>query len=145
MGYRAFLTIKDFYGKGSDLRTPLLTFSWGSSSGSHVGDAGSWQSSDKVQVTELTVSRETDSDSPKIFHAVATGKHFDKAFVTMEVEGFGGWQQYSQYELSDVILNSYRSSPPAGSPPKQIENLTLNFGKLNISYAALRDQSATAP
>jgi type VI secretion system secreted protein Hcp len=96
---------------------------WGA--GSQTGGAG------KTSVHELTITKEMDSASPKLFRAATSRQHFPQ--IVIEVVARGTTQHYV---LDDAIIASARKLPGGGRP---LEEITLHFERSTESVQSPRD------
>ena len=62
--------------------------------------------------------------------ACAIGQHIKEATLTARKAG-GGQQDYFSIKMSDVMVSNYSVS---GSSEVPIENVTLNFAKIEVEY-----------
>ena len=104
----------------------VLSFSWGSSN-IHSRSVGAGGGSGKVDIQDLSLTKSTDSTSPKLFLATATGRHFTRATLTMT-----GRRLTMAYEMHDVIVSSFIIGGRSG-PDSPIETVTLNFGSVVLT------------
>lgn len=89
-----------------------------------------------VSISEISVSKEMDETSPKLFTlaCVGTGKtvkiEFCRTGATPVV--------FASYELSNVLVSSYSvSGDGSGQSPR--ESLSLNFDKIVYKYTPYKD------
>jgi type VI secretion system secreted protein Hcp len=125
----------------------LMSFSWGTSEHRSIGSATGGAGAGKADVRELVVTKSTDSASPLLFKAAASGQHFSSA--TLQLRKAGG-ETYETYKLSDVLISSFEYGGKGGQKPT--ESFTLNFAKIEMiststSVSATGDwgKATTAP
>jgi type VI secretion system secreted protein Hcp len=114
----AAITLNMPFGQSS-----VLAWSWGASnSGStHVGGGGG---AGKANFQDLSLVRNTDSQSPQFLDAVAKGTHVTFAEI----------QNGNQLiRLEEVMVTSYSAGGSADSKAAPTENITLNFAKIRYS------------
>lgn len=106
----------------------VLAYSWGvSNSGSvHSGGGGG---TGKANVQDLSFTKYTDSSSPKLFSACVTGRHLVRA--TLIVTSRRG-QPAIEYRLDEVLVSSF-SIGGSETEQRPTENVTLNFGKVQLT------------
>jgi type VI secretion system secreted protein Hcp len=109
----------------------LLSFSFGATQAGSAGIGGG-SGVGKVQVHDFQFSKHFDKASPKLFEAVATGKHTPK--VTLVCRKAGGTQQeYLKWTFSEVLVSSVQISG-SGSELLPTENVSMNFSKIEVEY-----------
>lgn len=112
----------------------LESFSWGetnSGTAGHGGGAGSG----KVQPQDFHIVKRVDKASPKLFISCATGEHFKKAVLVARKAG-KEQQEYLKLTFEDLIVSSYQLGGSAGSDVVPMDQVSLNFAKLEVSYKA---------
>lgn len=111
--FDAFMTFGDgsFPGYSPGQSIEIESFSFGAQAPqSPSGGSGAG----KVRISDLQITRKTDSASPKLFQACASGQHIGKLVLT------GGGKTATFY---DVIFTGLRKA--GGNPPTEI--LTLSY------------------
>lgn len=135
MAIDSFLKLGDLKGesivKGFEDQIQLLSWSWGmtQSGTTHTGLGGG---AGKVNVSDLTLTKYTDSASPNLFSACCTGKHFESAIITMRKSG-GQPLDYLKLTLTDIIVTSV-STGGSGGEDLLSENVSLNFAQFKYEY-----------
>lgn len=100
--------------------SPALAWSWGASnSGTVSGGAGG--GAGKANFQDLTLTRNTDGQSPQYLHALAVGTHLPTLVL---VDGA------ATLTLTEVLVTSYSTG---GSTGPLTENVTFNFGTLRFT------------
>jgi type VI secretion system secreted protein Hcp len=89
-------------------------------SGSGGGGAG------KVEISELSIAKTTDSSSPVLFVNCASGKHIASAYLECCRAG-GDKQNFFKITLTDVLVSGIQFSGSSGSDLVD-EHLSLSFG-----------------
>jgi type VI secretion system secreted protein Hcp len=117
--------------KGYADKIQILAWSWGlSQTGTtHHGTGGG---GGKVNVQDLSFTHYVDNSSPSLVQACCTGKHFDKATLTM-VKAGGDMLPYYTLTMEHVIVTSVSGGGSNGED-QQTENVTLNFATFTLSY-----------
>jgi type VI secretion system secreted protein Hcp len=110
----------------------VLAYSTGASNNSSTHTGGG-AGAGKVNFQDLSLTKYVDGTSPLFLLACATGQHFN----TAELKGArrsknGVLQDYLTVKLTNVIVTSISSGGTAGDL-KQIENITLNFAKIELT------------
>jgi len=95
--------------------------------GSNLGSGGG-----RSNIQDMHFTKTVDSASPNLFIACATGKHFDKATVTVRRAGENP-QEYLIYELTEAYISSITTSGHEGGGLAQ-ESVSLNFSKIKMTY-----------
>lgn len=113
----------------------VLTFHWG------VQSSGGTPS-----VSEIVVTKVTDSSSPALFQKSLTGQVIPKIVLDYEKSTGGKQQAYYRYELENVQITSYQLGGSAEDVP--LENISFVFEKIKITYKqekADRGKPAASP
>ncbi|MDF0665094.1 MAG: type VI secretion system tube protein Hcp [Nitrospira sp.] len=71
--------------------------------------------------------------SPMLFLACATGKHMLKATMTGRRAG-DRTQDYLKVTLTDVVVSSYQQSGSGGSGVVPLDQVSLNYAKIELEY-----------
>jgi len=88
-----------------------------------------------VVVEDITVAKELDKASPKLAESMCKGKVFDKVDIHLTASYTdAGRVTYYAYELKNVQVVSYDISGTGQSEGVPIENLTLNFEEIKVTY-----------
>jgi type VI secretion system secreted protein Hcp len=130
-----FIKIGDLKGEAKDHKhkesIDVLAWSWGlSNSGSaHIGGGAG---AGKVNVQDLSFTKYIDSSSTALGLACCTGKHFDKATLTVRKAGDKPLE-YIKITMEEVMVTSV-STGGSGGEDRLTENLTLNFAKVKLEY-----------
>ncbi len=133
-----FLKIDGVDGESTDDKhkkeIELESFSWGetnSGTAGHGGGAGAG----KVAPQDFHIVKRVDKASPKLFIACATGEHFAKAVLIVRKAG-KEQQEYLKLTFEDLIVSSYQLGGAASSDVVPMDQVSLNFAKLEVSYKA---------
>jgi len=105
----------------------------------HQAGAGSGAAGRRgsIPVQDITVTKTSDSASPKLAEAVCKGKVFARVEIHVPVSGDGpaGSTPYT-YELRNVRVTSYSVSASGSSGgDRPTEQISLNFEEIKVSYA----------
>jgi len=135
MAVDMFLKLGDIKGESMDHahkdEIEILAWSWGmTQSGSmHVGMGGG---SGKVSVQDCSVTKWVDKSSPNIMQRCCSGKHYDKATLTVRKAGDNP-VEYVKLTMFDVLITSI-SSGGSGGEDRVTENISMNFSKFKHEY-----------
>lgn len=109
----------------------VLAWSWGASNSgtTHMGGGGG---AGKANVQDLSLTKYVDTNSPRLFAAVATGRHFDRVTLTWISKGAPTMTML----LEEVLVTSMSTGGSAGEQAPT-ENITFNFAKITFSVGAV--------
>ena len=110
----------------------LESFSWGEQQSGTSGRGGG-AGAGKVQPQDFSFVKRVDKSSPVLLIGCATGQHFKNAVLTARKAG-GGQQDYLKVTMEDVLISSYQVGGSAHSDVVPMDQVTLNFAKLEMSY-----------
>lgn len=131
-----FLKIEGVDGESTDEKhkgeIDLESFSWGQSNSGTAGKGGG-SGAGKVVAQDLNFVKKLDKSSPVLMIGCATGVHYKKAVLTTRKAG-GGQQDYLAVTMEDVLVTSYQVGGSANGDVVPLEQVSLNFGKLEMSY-----------
>jgi type VI secretion system secreted protein Hcp len=131
-----FLKIDGIDGESQDSKhkneIEVQTYSFGSTqTGAQASGGGG--GSGKVQMHDFHFTMKTSQASPKLFLHCANGKHIPKVVLTGRKAG-GEQQEYQKITLSDVLVSSFQMSGAQGDSEIPVEQITLNFAKIEMEY-----------
>lgn len=111
----------------------VLAWSWGlSQSGTtHMGEGGG---GGKANFQDLSFTHYLDMASCDLMFASATGKHINKATLTVRKAGDKPLE-YIIVTMDEVIVTSV-STGGSGGEDRLTENVSLNFAKVKVEYKA---------
>jgi type VI secretion system secreted protein Hcp len=90
-----------------------------------------------VILEDLHCTKELDKSSPKIAEAVCKGKVFPKVEIHLTASYTdSGRVTYYAYELKNVQVVSYDISGSGQSDDVPMENFSLNFEEIKVTYTA---------
>ena len=94
-----------------------------------------------VIVEDVHVSKELDKASPKIAEAVCKGKVFPKVDIHLTASYTdAGRVTYYAYELKNVLVTSYNISGSGQSEAVPMEDISLNFEEIKVTYTEADDK-----
>ena len=143
-----FLKIDGIKGESQDAshkdEIDIISFSWGMAQQGTAAKGGG-MGAGKVAVHDISVTKQVDMASPKLFDACATGKHIASAQLTCRKAG-GSAIEYWTIKLTDILISSIRQAPPTfeygGLTNTTGANASSNAGSLlhdeivTINYSA---------
>ncbi len=111
----------------------LYSISWGDSRniGTSTGSSGGRNPSTPA-FQDFSISKALDLASNDMFLQSVSMAATDSVVISHVRTDEAGPQLYLEYTLYDVLISSY--SVGASSQDRPIENLTLNFSKIQIKY-----------
>lgn len=120
-------------GKGHEKEIDIESFSWGATNAalSHIG-GGAGQG--KVSLHDLTVTKKTDKASTSLMLDCCNGAHIKEGTLTARKAG-GDQQEYLKIKLTDILVSSYQVSGHNSTDVIPVEQVSLNFAKVQITYA----------
>jgi type VI secretion system secreted protein Hcp len=115
----------------------VLSWNWGmSNSGS--AQQGGGQGSGKVHVQELNITKYIDKSTPDLMLACCSGKHFDKATLTVRKAGETPLE-YLQIPLEELIITNVTTGGRVDED-RLTENVALNFARVKVQYKEQTDK-----
>jgi len=136
MAVDMFIKIGDVDGESADKthakEIDVLAWSWGmSQSGSmHVGGGGG---AGKVSIQDISLTKWIDKSSPNLMMACSSGKHYPEAKLAIRKAGGEDPVEYLIITLKEVLVSSI-STGGSGGEDRLTENVTLNFGQVQVDY-----------
>lgn len=121
----------------------VLSWSWGmSQSGSfHTGGGGG---SGKVNVQDLSFTKNMGKASPSIMQFCCEGEHLSEAKLTFcRATSTPEEHCYLEIKLTNVMITSVSYGGSSGEEPT--ENVTLNFAKVKMEYKPQRPDGEVPP
>jgi type VI secretion system secreted protein Hcp len=93
----------------------------------------------KVQMQDFHFTMKVNCASPKLFLACATGEHFDKATVLARKAGTKQ-QTFYTVVFSHCLVTSFQTSGSGSGDPLPLEQISLNFSKIEWEYKQQDDK-----
>ena len=135
MAVDQFLKIDDVKGEAQDKvhrdEIDVLAWSWGVSQ-SGTTHLGSGSGAGKASFQDISITKWVDHSSATLMLAVANGKHFKEAKLTVRKAGENPLE-YVIIKMKDVIITSV-STGGSGGEDRLTENVALNFGAVEYEY-----------
>lgn len=128
-----FLKLDGIPGTSTDAKhsgeIEIMSYSFGASnSGSTTPGGGG--GTGKVTFSDLHVTKHVDVASPKLFTAVAQGKHIPTATLTVE-RARRGLPSYYVVVMKDVLVSSYQTGGNSGDAPT--EEVSFSAATIEVS------------
>lgn len=119
--------------KGAEDWIELFSFSNGASNPSSVA-FGTGSGAGKVDLSSLSLQKQLDKSSPKLFLNCCAGTHIAKGqMVVREATGGDTTQTYFQYDMTEVFIDSISWGGSAGGG-KPSESVSVSAKSLQITY-----------
>ncbi len=133
-----FLKIDGIDGESQDAKhkgeIDVMSWSWGESQ-SGTAATGGGMGAGKVNMNDFNFIMSVNKSSPKLMLACASGQHIKSAILTCRKAG-KDQQEYMKYTMTDLLVSSYQTGGSAGSSEVPMDQVSLNFSKLETSYQA---------
>jgi type VI secretion system secreted protein Hcp len=130
-----FLKIDGIQGESKDDKhkneIELLAWSWAQTQTGSASSGGG-MGAGKVEMHDITFTKQVDKATPKLISSCAKGDHIPKAEMVMRKAG-GEQKEYLKINLEDVMVSSYSTSGSGGGDTPT-ENISLTFGKITVEY-----------
>jgi len=118
--------------KGHEGQIDILSFSFGAVQSGSFARGGAGGGAGKAEFQDISIVKEVDKSSPKLFQACGAGTHFPKATIYVRKAGDKPLEYY-KVELSDLIVSSTNNSGNS-SGDSVLESISLNCAKIEFSY-----------
>lgn len=133
-----FLKIDGIPGESTDdkhkAEIELESFGWGATNSSSMGSSGSGGGgAGKVKIDDFHFVMKTNSASPKLMLACASGEHIKSAVLTCRKAG-KDQQEYLKMTFSDALVSKYSMDGAADDKLIPLEQVAMNFAKIEIEY-----------
>ena len=136
MAVDLFLKIPEIPGEcqkdGHKNEIDIMSFTFGAHQTGSFQKGGTGGGAGKAEFQDVSILKEVDKASPKLFQACAAGTHFPSITVTSQKAGDKPLLYYS-IELGDVIVSSLTNSGSSGGDAIT-EAITLNVAKITFKY-----------
>jgi len=97
----------------------------------------------KVQMHDFHFVMKTNSASPKLFLACASGEHIKKAVLTCRKAG-KDQQEYLKWTFTELLVSSYQTGGSGSSDVLPLDQISLNFAQVEIAYKAQKADGTLA-
>jgi type VI secretion system secreted protein Hcp len=118
----------------------LESWSWGVTNSGSAAEGGGGGSGKSVFQDFHFVMR-VNKATPKLQLACATGEHLPKATLVCRKAG-GEQQEFLKITLEDLIVSSYQTGGSGGSDVIPMDQISLNFAKINVEYREQNEKGA---
>ncbi|MGL4465283.1 MAG: Hcp family type VI secretion system effector [Planctomycetia bacterium] len=136
MAYDAFIKLSDIKGESLDDKhkdeIEVFSFSWGAQQTGTSG-IGSGGGSGKVSVQDFSFVKKVDKSSAILFQKCCDGTHIPEAMFVVRKAG-GTQLEYLKIKMTDVLISSYQPGGTSGGDDIPMEQLSLNFSKVEFDY-----------
>ncbi|MDX2018069.1 MAG: type VI secretion system tube protein Hcp, partial [Planctomycetota bacterium] len=148
MAVDMFLKIDGIPGESTDSKhkdwIEVLSYSFGASQPSAgAASSGGARTSQRVNVQDLTCVHTLDKASPKLFLFCCNGTHIKDVTLTLN-RATGDKQKYMEYKMTDVTVSSIRPGGASEGSGLPLEELSFNFGKIELIYTETDHQTGKA-
>lgn len=144
MAVEIFLKLPDVEGeataKGHEKEIEVFSFSLGASNPSSVATGGG-SGAGKVDLSSLSIQKQVDLASSKLFLKCCQGKHFDEATMTIREAGGDEPVEYWVMKMKQVFVDSVNWGGSSGGG-KPSESITLSFAECKFTYWSQNEKGA---
>jgi type VI secretion system secreted protein Hcp len=131
-----FLKIEGVDGESTDDKhkgeIELESWSFGGTNGGSFNSGGGGGTG-KVALQDFNFVKKTDKASAKLFTSCCTGEHLKKATLVCRKAG-KEQQEFLTIVLTSVLVSSYQTGGSAGSDIIPMDQVSLNFAKIEYKY-----------
>jgi type VI secretion system secreted protein Hcp len=144
MSVEIFLKIPDVDGEasatGHEKEIEVFSFSLGASNPSSVATGGG-SGAGKVDLSSLSLQKQIDLSSAKLFLNCCKGKHFDSAKMVVREAGGDEPVEYWTIEMKQVFIDSISWGASSGGG-KPSESVTMSFAEVKFTYWSQSEKGA---
>jgi type VI secretion system secreted protein Hcp len=148
MAVDLFLKIDGIQGESLDKahkgEIELEAFSWGETNAGAGGVGAAGGGAGKVQIQDLHVTAHVNKASPTLMLACATGKHLKEAVLSARKAG-KGQQEFLVFKFTDLLVSSYQISGSAHVDTVPTDQISFNFGKIELEYRSQQTDGTLGP
>ena len=146
MAVDMFLKLDGIKGEAKDHKhkdeIDILSFSWGLSQTGTFGTGGGGGAG-KVNVHDITVTKQFDKSTCSIMLHCCQGKHIKSGLLTFRKAGEKPLE-FLKIKLDDIIVTSVQEAGHGGGDMLS-ESLSLNFAKFHVEYAEQKADGSGTP
>lgn len=113
----------------------LTGWHFGGTNAGGFGHSGPGGGAGKVQVNDFVFTMHADKSAPKLFEAMATGKHIPKAVLSVRKAG-GSAVDFLKIDLDKVLVSSFHTTGNGLLPAIEV---SLNFAKIEFEFKTQND------
>jgi type VI secretion system secreted protein Hcp len=137
MAMQAYFKVIGIGTNNSPATIELLSFQWGVGRGIATGSGGG---AGKVDIKEITITKQTDAASPHLLAACVNGEHLSSAEIGIllpAVQSSTG-PEFLKYEFTNIILSEFEAGGNFGGAALPVETLKFEFGQVAILLPAVQ-------
>jgi type VI secretion system secreted protein Hcp len=108
----------------------LTGWHFGGTNAGGFGVSGPGGGAGKVQVNDFVFTMHADKSSPKLFEAMASGKHIPNATLSVRKAG-GSAIDFLKVNLTNILVSSFHTSGNGLLPGIEV---ALNFAKIEMEF-----------
>ena len=142
-----FLKFDGIKGESTDAKhkdeLDIESWSWGLTQSGAQG-AGGGGGAGKVSLQDFHFVMRLNTASPALMKACASGQHIKLATLTARKAG-KEQQEYLTFKFHDVLVSSYQTGGAEGAGPSPIDQVSLNFAKIEMEYRQQKADGSLAP
>ncbi len=131
-----FLKIAGLDGESVDAKhqgeIEVESFSWGETAAPGTGSS-SGPAANKTQAQDFQFVKKSDKSSPLLMLGCATGQQYKHAILSVRKAG-GSQHEYLKVTLDGVVISSYQVAADAQSNASPMDQVSLHFARLEMSY-----------
>ncbi len=119
----------------------VLSISYGIFRPIASGISGSTRQRASATFGDIVMVKEIDKSSPKLQEKIATGEVIPKLEIelTSATRNADTREPYLKYELTNVLITSYRISGSTSASDVPTETLAINFEEIKVTYTEFGD------
>ncbi len=118
----------------------VLSISYGIHRPMAAGISGSTRQRSAATFGDVVLVKEIDKSSPKLQEKIATGEVIPKLEIELTSPSRGDSREtYLKYELTNVMVTSYRISGSTGGDAVPTETIAINFEEIKVTYTEFDD------
>lgn len=144
MAVEIFLKLPDVNGeasaKGHEKEIEVFSFSLGASNPSSVS-TGTGSGAGKVDISSISIQKQVDTASAKLFLYCCQGKHFDEGTLVVREAGGDSPVEYWTLKMKQVFVDSVQWGAASGGN-KPSETASLSFAECKITYWSQSEKGA---
>lgn len=110
--------------------TELMSFSLSSQNPTTIGSATGGAGTGKITFSPLTITKQTDSNSPTFLKYCATGAHFDRVTLYVTKPSAAGIETVAEIYVLGLVYVSGISNDVTSGDDVVTETITLVYGQL---------------
>lgn len=141
MAFDAFLMIEGIDGESKDDKhkneIDVVSFNWGTSQPGLANGAPASRDRN-VSVSEISIVKHVDAATPKLLASSCAGATIPSAVLTVRkpADNQSGSLEFLKIKMSDVMISSIAAEGNTQTEPMPLEQLSLNFSKVELTYAS---------